>query len=75
MATTPTHATAPYGSGRQSIPGTMSTPSTSGPDEPRPIRPRKDYGRGLPPPGPSNRLYSTPSILTFFDREDSEQGE
>ena len=75
MATTSTHAIDPYGPGRQLNPGTTSTPPASGSDELRPLRPRKDYGRGLPPPGPSNRLYSTPSILTFFDREDSEQGE
>jgi len=75
MATTPTHAAATYGPGWQSTPGATSGPPAGGPDEPRSIRPRKDYGRGLPPPGPSNRLYSTPSILTFFDREDSEQGE
>lgn len=75
MATIPTHPTTPYGPGRQSIPRKTSTTPVSGPSEAHPVRPRKDYGRGLPPPGPSNRLYSTPSVLTFFDREDSEQGE
>lgn len=74
MATTPAHVTAPYGAGRQSTLRTTSGSPAGVPDESRPIRPRKDYGRGLPPPGPSNYLVSTPNFLPFERDDDSEQG-
>ena len=41
----------------------------------QPPVPRKDYGRGLPPPGPSNYIVSTPNFLPFERHDDSKQGE
>ncbi|MEA2515260.1 MAG: hypothetical protein QOJ59_4749 [Thermomicrobiales bacterium] len=36
---------------------------------------KKDYGKGLPPPGPSNYLVTTPNFLPFGSDDDSKKGQ
>ena len=55
--------------------GAASSESTADHDSARKMGLRRDYGRGLPPPGPSNFLVSTPNFLPFERDDDSKQGE
>lgn len=55
--------------------GASPDEAVGSPDTARTVKPRRDYGRGLPPAGPPNWLYTTPSIFTLFDLIKSKQSE
>jgi len=67
--------TQPGGTSHGSEKGADSAEAVVIPEATRPIKPRRDYGRGLPPAGPPNWLYTTPSIFTLFDLIKSKQSE
>ncbi len=65
------HGRASRGSSHGAAPGESMTDR----DSARKTELRRDYGHGLPPPGPSNYLVSTPNFLPFERDDDSQQGE
>lgn len=75
IAATPIHPSEPRGAGRPANPRTGWSQLSAADAAPSPAPARKDYGRGLPPPGPSNYLVSTPNFLPFERDDDSKQGE